>query len=144
MLACRDDHPLAEGGPVPWSALSAMPVIALGSRSGTSRLVNAQLATRAPSPAWRHEVQHLSTLVVMLEAGIGVGIVPRMAMAGLAAHRLVARPLTEPGLARRLVLVERRGATLSPAAAALKTMLVAALAEPSGRTQEGDEGTRPV
>ena len=80
----------------------------------------------------------------MLEAGIGVGIVPRMAMAGLAAHRLVARPLTEPGLARRLVLVERRGATLSPAAAALKTMLVAALAEPSGRTQEGDEGPRPV
>src|SRR3546814_333576 len=57
VLACRDDHPLASGGAVPWSALSEMPVIALGSRSGTSRLLNAQLAARAPSPAWRHEVQ---------------------------------------------------------------------------------------
>lgn len=128
VLACRDDHPLAAGGPVPWAALSEMPVIALGSRSGTSRLLNAQLAARPPSPAWRHEVQHLSTLVGLLEAGLGVGIVPRMAMAGLAAHRLVARPLTAPVLARRLVLVERRGATLSPAAATLKAMLVEALA----------------
>jgi len=128
VLACRDDHPLAQGGPVPWAALSQMPVIALGSRSGTSRLVNAQLAAQRHRPAWRHEVQHLSTLVGLLEAGLGVGIVPRMAMAGLAAHRLVARPLTGPGLSRRLVLVERRGATLSPAAGALKAMLVEALA----------------
>src|SRR3546814_8428027 len=32
VLACRDDHPLASGGAMPWSALSEMPVIALGSR----------------------------------------------------------------------------------------------------------------
>lgn len=128
VLACREDHPLADGGPVEWAALSEMPVIALGSRSGTSRLVNAQLAAGGRSPAWRHEVQHLSTLVGLLEAGLGVGIVPRMAMAGLAAHRLVARPLTGPGLSRRLVLVERRGATLSPAAAALKALVAEALA----------------
>lgn len=128
VLACRDDHPLAAGGPVPWSALPELPVIALGSRSGTSRLLNAQLAAQPRRPAWRHEVQHLSTLVGLLEAGIGVGIVPRMAMAGLASHRLVWRPLTGPNLARSLVLVERRGTTLSPAATALKGMLLEAMA----------------
>lgn len=128
VLACREDHPLAAGGPVPWAALSDMPVIALGSRSGTSRVVNAQLAAQGRSPAWRHEVQHLSTLVGLLEAGLGVGIVPGMAMAGLSGHRLVARPLTEPAVARRLVLLERRGATLSPAAVALRSMVVEALA----------------
>jgi DNA-binding transcriptional LysR family regulator len=128
VLACREDHPLAGGGPVAWAALSDMPVIALGSRSGTSRVVNAQLAAQGRSPAWRHEVQHLSTLVGLLEAGLGVGIVPGMAMAGLSGHRLVARPLTEPAVARRLVLLERRGATLSPAAVALRSMVVEALA----------------
>lgn len=128
VLACREDHALAAGGPVEWAALTEMPVIALGSRSGTSRLVDAQLSAGGRSPAWRHEVQHLSTLVGLLEAGLGVGIVPRMAMPGLTAQRLVSRPLIGPGLSRRLVLVERRGATLSPAAAALRSMVVEAMA----------------
>ena len=127
VLACRDDHPLATGGPVPWSALAAMPVVTLGSRSGTSRLLESRLEPRPHGSKWRLEVQHLSTLIGILEAGIGVGIVPSLVMAGSATRNLVARPLTEPGLSRRLVLLERRGATLSPAAQVLKGMLVSGL-----------------
>ena len=131
VLACRDDHPLAEGGAVPWSALPGMPVIALGSRSGTSRLLDSHMAELPTGPIWRLEVQHLSTLIGLLEAGVGVGIVPSMVMAGMASRRLVARPLTDPGLTRSLVVLERRGATLSPAAEALKGMLVDALRSPT-------------
>ena len=131
VLACRDDHPLAEGGPVPWSALPGMPVIALGSRSGTSRLLDSHMAELPTGPIWRLEVQHLSTLIGLLEAGVGVGIVPSMVMAGMASRRLVARPLTDPGLTRSLVVLERRGATLSPAAEVLKGMLVDALRSPT-------------
>ncbi len=112
---------------MPWSALAGMPVIALGSRSGTSRLLDSHMAEPPAGPGWRLEVQHLSTLIGLLEAGIGVGIVPSMVMAGMASRRLVARPLTDPGLTRRLVLLERRGATLSPAAETLKGMLVSSL-----------------
>ncbi len=54
-----------------------------------------------------------------------------MVMAGMASRRLVARPLTDPGLTRRLVLLERRGATLSPAAEVLKGMLVDTLRSPA-------------
>ena len=124
VLACRPDHPLAAGGPVAWEALTEMPVVTLGSRSGTSRLLYAQLPKARNNLAWRYEVQHLSTKMAFVEAGLGVGIIPEMSMLPGAGGALVYRPLVDPDLARNIVIVERRDATLSPAAAALKSALV--------------------
>ncbi len=129
VLACRDDHPLAHGGPADAGELGGMPLMILGARSGTSRVLQAHLTNRAKTAKWLYEVQHLSTMVGFLEAGMGVGIVPKMVMRGVASRRLVSRPLVGPGLARTLVLVERRGATLSPAADKLKQMLLAEFEE---------------
>jgi DNA-binding transcriptional LysR family regulator len=132
VLACRDDHPLAEGGPVDAADLAGLPLMMLGYRSGTTRVLQAHLAERLKSAKWLHEVQHLSTMVGFLEAGMGAGIVPRMVMRGLASRRLVSRPLAGPGLSRELVLIERRGTTLSPAADRLKQMLLKEMREPGG------------
>lgn len=124
VLACRRDHPLAKGGAVPWPALVDMPVVMLGQRSGTSRLVYAQLPRSQNAAAWRYEVQHLSTALSFVEAGLGVGVIPVMAMQALGEGALVYRPLVEPELSRTIVVVERRGATLSPAAETLKALLI--------------------
>lgn len=124
VLACRRDHALAGGGPVPWQALVDMPVVMLGQRSGTSRLVYTQLPRSRSTAAWRYEVQHLSTALSFVEAGLGVGVIPGMAMQALGEGTLVYRPLVEPALSRTIVVVERRAATLSPAAETLKALLV--------------------
>jgi DNA-binding transcriptional LysR family regulator len=129
VMACRDDHPLAQGGMIDAAELAGMPLMMLGSRSGTSRVLQAHMAERQKSAKWLYEVQHLSTMVGFLEAGMGVGIVPRMVMRGLASRQLVSRPLTGPGLSRSLVMIERQGATLSPAAAELKQMLLTEFTE---------------
>lgn len=129
VLACRADHPLAAGGAVDSDALADMPLLTLGARSGTSRVLQAHLAERPRSANWLYEVQHLSTMVGYLEAGLGVGIVPSMVMRGLASRQLVSRPLTGPGLVRTLVFVQRRGVTLSPAAVALKQIVLAEFAD---------------
>ncbi len=129
VMACRVDHPLAEGGKIDAAELAGMPLMMLGSRSGTSRVLQAHMAERQKSANWLYEVQHLSTMVGFLEAGMGIGIVPSMVMRGLASRQLVSRPLTGPGLSRTLVLIERQGATLSPAAAELKRMLLAEFRE---------------
>jgi DNA-binding transcriptional LysR family regulator len=139
VMACRHDHPLAKGGPVTWDALADMPVVTLGQRSGTSRLLYAQLPKAQNSLAWRYEVQHLSTKMAFVEAGLGVGIIPEMSMQTAAGGALVYRPLAGPDLARRIVLVERKDATLSPAAAALKDALMAAF-----RVREMGNGLAPV
>ncbi len=124
VLACRADHPLAAGGPVPWRALADMPVIMLGPRSGTSRLLSTQFPKGPRQHDWRYEVQHLSTMIGFLEAGMGVGVVPAMTMRGLRGDSLVQRPLVEPDFSRTVAVVERRDATLSPAAARLKSLLL--------------------
>lgn len=128
VMACRRDHPLAEGGPVRWEDLTDMPVVTLGQRSGTSRLLFAQLPKARDNVAWRYEVQHLSTKMAFIEAGLGVGIIPEMSMQTLPSGALVYRPLVEPGFGRSIVIVERRDTTLSPAASALKQALTEAFA----------------
>ena len=124
VLACRRDHALAGGGAVPWPALVDMPVVMLGQRSGTSRLVYTQLPRSRNAAAWRYEVQHLSTALSFVGAGLGVGVIPGMAMQALGDGTLVYRPLIEPELSRTIVVVERRDATLSPAAETLKALLI--------------------
>ncbi|MEQ9124399.1 MAG: LysR substrate-binding domain-containing protein, partial [Alphaproteobacteria bacterium] len=124
VLACPAGHPLAAGGPLRLEALFGQPIVTLGARTGTSRLLLDRLeATGRPLP-WRYEVQHLSTLIGFVEAGVAVGLAPRLAMRPLAGRRLAHRPLDEPGLNRTVALIERRGATLSPIAARLKGMIL--------------------
>jgi DNA-binding transcriptional LysR family regulator len=124
VLACRRDHPLANGRAVPWPELVDMPVVMLGQRSGTSRLVYTQLPRSRNAAAWRYEVQHLSTALSFIEAGLGVAVIPVMAMQALGEGALVYRPLVEPEVSRTIVVVERRDATLSPAAETLKALLI--------------------
>lgn len=124
VLACRPDHPLAAGGPVAWDALADMPVVMLGPRSGTSRLLAARLPAGARQLTGRYEVQHLSTMIGFLEAGVGVGIVPVMALRAMEGRALVQRPLVAPELNRTVAVIERRDASLSPAAERLKALLL--------------------
>ena len=124
VLICRPDHPLASRRAIAWEALDAMPLVTLGTRSGTSRLLLARFANSLRGTNWRYEVQHLSTLIGFIEAGLGVGVVPAMAMRGNAGRHLVQRALVKPSFRRTVVLMQRRGIELSPAAESLKTYLL--------------------
>lgn len=124
VLACRAEHPLAARRAVPWSALSDLPLLMLGARSGTNQLLLSRLAGAPASSKWRYEVQHLSTLMGMVQEGLGIGIVPAMAMRTEAGGPLVQRRLVKPDFRRTIVLVERRGTELSPAAERLRAVVV--------------------
>lgn len=124
VLACRPDHPAAKGGPIELDAVAEFPTIALGPRSGTSRLLSERAPGRAPTLNWRYEVQHLTTMVGFIEAGIGVGVVPQMALRALADRQLAYRPLASSELTRAIVLTTRRGRSLSPSADRLKAFVL--------------------
>ena len=124
VLACRTDHALADQGAVRWDDFSDLPIIMLGPRSGTSRLLATHLKN-APNPQGsRYEVQHLSTMIGFIEAGLGVGIVPVTSMRSMDRNAVTFREITAPALTRTIAVVERRDATLSPAAAVLKSLLL--------------------
>lgn len=116
VLACRRDHVLAGRHWVTWSELSGHQLIGVGRLSGNRMLLDNALAGLANRPKWFYEVQHLSTSLGLVEAGLGISVMPSLAMPGEDHPTLVSVPLVEPVIDRTLGLVTRRGASLSPAA----------------------------
>lgn len=136
VLACRRDHPLAGRRQVRWAELAHESWLAVGQTSGNRLLLEQALAgrlDRPPAPVF--EARHVHTLLGLVEAGLGVAAVPRMALPATArathstggsaaadpgaAGDLVGVPLVAPAVHREMGLITRRGTRLAPAAQAL-------------------------
>jgi DNA-binding transcriptional LysR family regulator len=73
---------------------------------------------------WRHEVNHLSTSLGLVEAGLGASVLPRLATP-TGEHPVIAvRPIEEPHVTRTIGIVERRADRLSPAALRFRDLLL--------------------
>lgn len=126
VLACRRDHPLAAHDALPWSALAGHPLIGVSKSSGNRTVLDAALAASGLQPDlnWFYEVNHLSTSLGLVEAGLGISVLPRLATPS-SEHPVIATVrLEEPVVSRTLGIVERRGAPLSPAAARFRDLLM--------------------
>jgi DNA-binding transcriptional LysR family regulator len=125
VLACRRDHPLARKKQVRWAELAPFDTIAAGKSSGNRLLVDQALAGSPAQLQSMFETQHGTTMIGLVEAGLGVAVVPAMAMPGADHPLLVSVPLTDPAVTRKVGLIRRRQSTLSPAAQALYEMCMA-------------------
>src|SRR3712207_1002939 len=116
LLVCRKDHPLAALEQVKWADVAPHRFITVGRLSGNRIILDAALADLPARPRWFYEVQHLGTSLGLVETGLGVAAVPRLA-APTGQHPVLAvRPLVEPVVTRVMGIIRRHGATLSPAA----------------------------
>lgn len=79
-------------------------------------LLDLTLTDNPERPRWYCEAQHVSTLVNLVEAGLGVAAVPRLSMPPDGHPTLISVPLVEPVITRTVGLIRRRGRPLSPAA----------------------------
>ncbi len=123
VAAVHKDHALARRRQVSWQDLSAYEYISLAQGSGNRFLIDQALAHSEIRPRWACEVQHVPALVSMVEAGVGVGVVPRLAMPPGRHEALVSLKLTQPVVSRTLGLIHRRGRALSPVAQLLYDMV---------------------
>jgi len=80
------------------------------------------------------EVDQLATVSGMVRAGLGISIVPALALYPFRSAELVIRPLRWAGLTRRIYLVRRRDRSLSPAAQGLYEWAMARRPRPPVRT----------
>ena len=87
--------------------------------SGNRPLLDTALAAERPRLQSHYEVQHSSTALGLVAAGVAAAIVPSLAIQEGAYPRLRVVPIGAPVVSRTLVLVTRKGAQLSPAAQAL-------------------------
>lgn len=113
-VVCRDDHPLARRDHLHWRELAGFALI----RNGTSRLLEGSAAGELLEKSTLY-ISNMISLTAMLEAGIGITTLPRLAFQEAHAQlRFV--PLSEPRLERRIGLIHRAGISLSPAAEAMR------------------------
>jgi len=124
VLAARNDHPLAARAEVDWSELEPHRLITVHRSSGNRTLLDAALARSNIKLRWFYEVTHLSTSLGLVEAGLGISVLPKTATP-LGDHPfLVTRPIRNPEVSRTIGIVRRRGAILSPAAERFLQMLI--------------------
>jgi DNA-binding transcriptional LysR family regulator len=126
VLVCRDDHPLAKKKKLSWKELQPHPLIFSGLESGNRQLLDAALAKGGVRLNSFYEVQRSSTAVGLVAEGVGVAVVPELAMQKGAYPTLRVIPLVAPVISRSLVLLSRKGAYLTPAAQALYDLIRAA------------------
>jgi DNA-binding transcriptional LysR family regulator len=116
VAACRRDHPLARQRRVTWAQLSQFDFITVGRTSGNRLLMEQALLGVKQRPQGIFETQHVTTVLGLVEAGLGVAAVPSLAMPSANHPVLVSLPLVEPTVSRKIGLIWRRKRTLSPAA----------------------------
>lgn len=127
MLFCRRDHAMSQRPRATWRDLRDHDLITITGTSGNRILLDHQLARRRIDVRGRYEVEHLSTAIGLVSAGVGMAILPASTLLA-GTHPEVRRiALTEPVIKRSLGLIMRRGAALSPAAQAFHDMLLARL-----------------
>ena len=134
VAACRRDHPLAKKKRVSWTELAAYDYISVSKASGNRLLLDQALAGVAGRPQSIYEAQHVTTMLGLVEAGLGVAAVPAMAMPGADHPLLVSVPLVDPVITRKVGLIKRKGRTLSPAAQQLYEFFTAMKKKPKSRT----------
>lgn len=125
VLACHRDHPLARQRQVSWAGLAGYDFMTVDRSSGNRLLVDLALADSAIRPSWCFEAKHVSTLLGLVEAGLGVAVVPRLSMPQGDHPTLAMVELVEPTIDRNVGLIRRRGRELPPAALKLYALIEA-------------------
>jgi LysR family carnitine catabolism transcriptional activator len=123
------DHPFALRREIRFAELASWPYIALKSSTSVSSAVarGAREAGITLSPIFEL-VNHYSACG-LVQAGLGITILPAMTAPTAAMTGLVPVPLVAPRVARRVGIIRRKGEVLSPAAEQFLAVLRATVGE---------------
>lgn len=134
VLALRRDHPLARRRRIVLADLAAERWVSVARTSGNRQLLDDYFSEAHRLPAPWLEVSHVATLLAMVEAGLGVGMVPSMAL-GRGHAGLKGMVVQDARPARQMGLLRLEGARLKPVAQRLHDHLGAMSAARAARAR---------
>ncbi len=123
VLICPAAHPLARKTRVAWRDLAGHPLIELTRDNSVGLLVSDCLAEAGVGVHAGYEVSFLSTVVAMVDAGLGVAVLPSYAKPITRLYNIQVRKLVNPEIRREISFLTRQGRSLSAAAQSLKSFL---------------------
>lgn len=116
---------------ISFATLAALPLITLSGSVLLQRQLEETAKARGMQLRSQSEVRHVQTAIAMVQAGVGAAIVPRLALPTVLGSGLLALPIIDPVMMRRIGILTRRGAALRPTAARLARHVQGSLARQS-------------
>jgi DNA-binding transcriptional LysR family regulator len=127
VLAVHHADPMAQLEQVTLQDLREARLVIGGRDSGNRLLLEVLLGNAAMSLRWFYEVEHVSCLLELVEAGVGCAIVPALTLSQRQDSNIRKVRIADPGIHRTLGIIRHRGLSLSPLAAEFLALLVAGI-----------------
>lgn len=99
-----------------WKDLRGVPLVMMTSASAFHYLVDRALSQAGEPATPAYEVGYMGTAIGLVEAGLGVAVLPAYARSMSDPEKVALRPLESPAVTREVSIVTRAGRSLSPAA----------------------------
>jgi DNA-binding transcriptional LysR family regulator len=123
-VVCRGDHALGRAKTrIAWKRLQGERYIGLGVDTGIRIMLQSSPGLPAMLRTPHFEVSSTGSLYAMLDAGLGISVLPALAANLKPLNQLAFRELAEPALERTICVITRRGRALSPAAQSMLDMI---------------------
>lgn len=123
LLVCRRGKFSPQIKTVDWKDLAGHHLIMLNNTSGSRRQIIDTFTTLGFRPNILLELAQPSSVQAMVEAGLGMAVLPNLVAPAEHHQSLVAFPLVAPLVSRTILLLRRRDRSLSPAAEAVWSVL---------------------
>ncbi|MBI1245525.1 MAG: LysR family transcriptional regulator [Alphaproteobacteria bacterium] len=115
-------RPNAPRRPATWAEIADEPLIALTRESGLRALVEMGFGTLGRPARPAYEVAQVTTAVSLVEAGLGIAVLPAVAKAIARDRRVTLRALAQPRVTREVSLIVASARTPTPAAQAFAAL----------------------
>lgn len=129
VLVCPAGHALADRPELRLQDVAGWPLVLLDHSSGSRPLIDRAFARAGVALQVAIDVGHPATAFRMVQAGLGVSVLPALSLPVPDANALRAVPL-EAGFSRQVVLARRRQRSLSPAAQRLWELIAGLATSP--------------
>jgi DNA-binding transcriptional LysR family regulator len=124
LCVCSADHALAGKKVVRWRDLEGVPLVRFTTPTVNRIVMDEALGKQSERMHWVYEVQHAMTALMLVQGGLAVAAVPRIAAQDLPPG-LKAVKLTGPKITRTVGIVRRRGEATSDLAGVFQGILKA-------------------
>ncbi len=123
---------LGERGYISMAELSQLPALLVAGSSALCATLDEAQTSSGVKLNIKYEVRQVQTQIAMAAAGLGVAILPRIAIPRPADPRLRVALIVDPPLSRELCVVTLRGQSLPPVASRFIPLLQKLISEPEG------------
>ena len=127
VVVVTGNHPLARRKTVAWRSLESETLVSVSSTSGNRLLIDSAFSKMSKRPSIQYEINHVTGAINLVAAGLGIAIVPGLALDSQLYPGLIGIPLVDPAITRTLGLIMRKGDKLHGVAQALADTLTIAI-----------------